>query len=151
MKEKKVEKVFHIYFANNNFFLALTMEDNPGMWTEVLPVLKVNIIRQNEIALGLDLLYSLSEQELITHQFDGENGWLWNHAIAYWSIQWFTDGSVRILPQKKLVWKSPSGQEKDQVWEPFPLTDAILVETETTFDQVADLLTQDKLRRGIKG
>jgi hypothetical protein len=105
--KRQVVAVAQVYYADGAFHTTALVQGQTGAWTSVLP----DVVSPRGDAQALaDALDSVRPHSQRWHRdrpavdvvpWDGNAGQVWQDATHLWSVRWYSDGSVLLVPQAR--------------------------------------------------
>lgn len=131
----------HVYFMEMTFFIPTVVRQSNGIWRETPPVYCVPFAETEHFA---DAIQTAREASVIaepTAFWDGNGRKVWDDASLRWSLYWWDDGTLAIVPKYLIPLQSDpeTGDILDGGWTDDKERTRV-VPGETPPDQVAKLL-----------
>lgn len=139
MEQLIILKNVHIYLVHPYFFVAPTVEMPNGTWVEVDPVTKVDVMDLDNLASSIENASQLVIKQNGIKSWDGENKMVWTEATSFWTIHWYTNGTICITPHFKLPVEidDETGELLDGGWEKSKEREISNFSPQTPFSQLA--------------
>ncbi len=137
----KIIHNIHVYLVGDQFYLCTLVKESSGLWIEILPVTRCGR-DENELGAAIQQMKEHSIKGLNQFQpWNGENGSVWVNSKKFWSIYWYDDHSLAIVPKypRTLETDPETGKILDGGWADDSDKKVVLAE-DTSAREIARIL-----------